>query len=81
MLQKKGAKIAIGIIGGLIIGIITVIVIIFIFLLLFFFGGPPKTTKNVAKYEQTIQENLTRENGKARTEFITFPEKNSRECI
>ena len=73
MLKKKGTKIAIGIVGGLIIGIITVIAVIFIFLLLFFFGGPPKVTKNVAKYEQTMEENLTREYGKARTEFITFP--------
>ena len=73
MLQKKGTKIAIGIIGGLIIGLITVIAVIFIFILLFFFGGPPKVTKNVEKYEQTMEENLTREYGKARTEFITFP--------
>ena len=73
MLKKKGTKIAIGIVGGLIIGIITVIAVIFTFLLLFFFGGPPKVTKNVDKYEQTMEENLTREYGKARTEFITFP--------
>ena len=73
MLQKKGTKIAIGIIGGLVIGIITVLAVIFIFILLFFFGGPPKVTKDVEKYEQTMEENLTREYGKARTEFITFP--------
>ena len=73
MLQKKGTKVAIGIIGGLVIGIITVIAIAFIFLLFFFFGGPPKTTKNVAKYQQTMEENMTREYGKARTEFLTFP--------
>ena len=75
MKQKKGSKSAIGIIIGLLVGVITVIAIIFIFILLFFFGGPPEVTKNVNKYEQTMEKNMTREYGKARTEFLTFPEK------
>lgn len=75
MLEKKGFKIAIGIIAGLVVGAITVIAAIYILILVIFFGGPPKVTKGIEKYEQTMKENTTREYGKARTEFLTFPKK------
>ena len=75
MLEKKGFKIAIGILAGLVVGAITVIAAIYILILVIFFGGPPKVTKGIEKYEQTMKENTTREYGKARTEFLTFPKK------
>ena len=75
MLEKKGFKIVIGILAGLVLVVITVIAAIYILILVFFFGGPPKVTKGIEKYEQTMKENTTREYGKARTEFLTFPKK------
>lgn len=76
MLQKKGTKIAIGIFGGLIIGIITIIAVIFIFLMLFFFGGPPEVTKKVDKYEETMYKYTcaSGKNNYVRTGFFIFPE-------
>ena len=49
MLQKKGVKLSIGIIAGIIIGIITVLAIIYIFLLKFFFGGHVKKMTSTRK--------------------------------
>lgn len=76
MLQKKGAKITIGIVGGVIIGIITVLAILYILLMLFFFGGPPKVTKNVNKYEKTMYKYTAEAGSKnpVRTGFFIFPE-------
>lgn len=76
MLQKKGVKIAIGIVGGLLIGIITVIAVVFILLMLFFFGGPPEVTKKVNKYDETMYK-YTEASGhtnSVRTGFFVFPE-------
>ncbi len=72
--MKKGTKIAIGVGVGLLIGISTLIAAGFVLVLLFFFGGPPKTIKNIEKYEATLSEYTTKENGRLRTSFITFPD-------
>ena len=76
MLQKKGVKIAVGIVGGLLIGIITVLAVLFILVMLFLFGGPPKVTKNVNTYEETMYK-YTSQSGSSnsvRTGFFVFPE-------
>ena len=72
MALKKGTKIAIGIVGGLFIGTITVVAIIFFLILLFFTGGPAKVTRNIDKYEETMAE-YQRPRG-VRTEFAIFPD-------
>lgn len=75
MLQKKGVKLSIGIIAGIIIGIITVFAIIYIFLLKFFFGGPVKKIEGVDKYEETILKYTSGDSiNHVHTGFITFPE-------
>ena len=75
MLQKKGTKIAIGIVAGLIIGVVTVIAIVFIFILFFFFGGPPKVTKDTNQYEETmVKYTKCTDTGTVRTGFYVFPE-------
>ncbi len=72
--MKKGTKIAVGIIGGIVIGIVTVGAALFVFLMIFFFGGPPKVTKGAEKYEETIRKYTTLERGRVRTGFFVFPE-------
>ena len=72
--MKKKSKVVVGMIGGLIVGSITVIAVIFVFIMIFFFGGPPKVTKDVARYEETLQKYMTLEHGSVKTGFFTFPE-------
>lgn len=74
MLQKKGAKISLGIIAGIIIGIITVLAIIYVFILHFFFGGPAKKTVGADKYEETMLKYTSASSGHVHTGFISFPE-------
>lgn len=76
MLKKKGAKITIGLIGGLLIGIITVVAALFIWAMLFFFGGPPEVIKNVDEYEVTMYKytSASGHSNPVRTGFFIFPE-------
>lgn len=75
MLQKKGTKIVIGIIGGVLLGLFTVIAIVYLFLLVFFYGGPPKVTKKVDAYEETmLKYTQCTDTGTVRTGFYVFPD-------
>jgi len=73
--EKKVGKIAIGIMVGIGVSIITIIVIVTLLIIYFFVGNPLKVYKDVDDYEKIMNKYTNEVVEKVHTGFFSFPEK------